>query len=147
MTTTRQKTGENRPHAYLHISQPDKLAVIDFAATHDAAEVTVEVTRDGEELHVLVKCGPDVKILENTCYDVAHDVDRIDFSEESGEDFSGWLRDNEPGAEQDDYRHHFEHGQWWVMSTVSGETWSAVETLGEDGTPGVGFELITEGEE
>lgn len=140
------KSGENRRHAYLHISQPDKLAIIDFAATLETAEVTVELTLEGGELHVLIMSGPDASILADECHDVTHSMDRIDFSEDSEEDFASILMDTVQEAQQNDYRAHFEHGQWWVISTVSGETWSVVETLTEDGTP-VDFELISEGEE
>jgi hypothetical protein len=128
---------------YLHIAAPDTKAVIDFAATHEAAEVTVEITLTDGELHVYIKKGPDAEILCDECYDVEHSTDRIDFGPGSDVDFSAFLVDQEAEAQQDDYRHNFEHGQWWVVSTVSGETWSVHETL-EDGSPGIGFELITE---
>lgn len=132
-----------RNNPYLYIAAPDAKAVIDFAATHDATEVTIEISLDGDELHVYIKRGPDAEILLDDCYDVSHDENRIDLSPESKEDFSSMLSGSEEYAEQDDYKHHYEHGQWWVVSTVSGETWSVHETL-NDGVPGVGFELITD---
>lgn len=135
-----------RKHPYLHICAPDAKAVIEFAATHDAAEVTIEITLDGDELHVYIKRGPDSVILLDDCYDVSHDENKIDFGPDSQDDFSSMLSDNEETATQDDYKHHYEHNQWWVVSTVSGETWSVHETL-DDGVPSVGFELISEGVE
>lgn len=142
-----QKSGVNHPHRYLHMSPPDVEAIIDFAATRHNVEVTVTVKLEGDDLTVEVKAGPDCTYLLSECVDVSHEVEPIDFSEDSEEDFSSILRDTETSAEQADYQHHYEHGQWWVVSTLSGESWSVVEEHDEDGSPRVGFELISEGEE
>lgn len=142
---THQKTGENRPHVYNFVSQPDRLVIVDFAATMETEETTVELTLEDGELRVYVKSGPDCKILADECYDVTH-TNFIDFGPESTEDFSSILLDSEPDACQEDYRQHYEHEQWWVVSTVSGETWSVTQNL-DNGEVYAGFELISEGVE
>lgn len=144
MTT---KTGENRPHSYAYISHPDARMIVDFEATRETAQVTVELLRDDEsgELYIEVKCGPNARIIVDESHDITHEFDPIDLSESSNEDFSRMLENLEPDANQDDYQHHYEHGQWWVIATVSGETWSVVATEDEGGTPGIGFELVSDG--
>lgn len=42
---------------------------------------------------------------------------------------------------------HFEHGQWWVVNTITGAQWSVVDAEGPGSTDGFDFEQVAEGSE
>ncbi len=51
------------------------------------------------------------------------------------------------GVDVSELRTVFEHGQWWVVSEISGAQWSVCDAEGPGSVDGFSFEQVTEADE